>query len=54
MERLKRFLKDEDGASGVEYGIHVAAIAALIVGVAFAIGTKVNTAFKAVDTALGT
>jgi pilus assembly protein Flp/PilA len=41
---------DERGATGVEYGIMVAAIAAVIVVVAFALGVKVDAAF---DTVIG-
>jgi pilus assembly protein Flp/PilA len=37
---------DEQGASAVEYGLMVAAIAAVIVGVVFALGTFVNGAFQ--------
>ena len=37
--------KEEDGASGVEYGLLVAAIAAVIVLVVFAVGTYVHGAF---------
>lgn len=39
---------DERGATGVEYGIMVAAIAAVIVAVAFSLGVKVDTAFDTV------
>lgn len=42
----------EEGAAGVEYGILVAAIAALIVALAFAIGGKIQTAFQTVDNAI--
>ena len=52
MKKLINFLKDEEGATAVEYGIMVAAIAAVIVTIVFSIGTKVNTAFTKVDTAL--
>ena len=34
--------RDDEGASGVEYGLLVAAIAAVIVGLAFAIGVFVQ------------
>lgn len=37
---------DERGASAVEYGLLIAAIAAIIVVVVFAIGNLVNTGFK--------
>jgi pilus assembly protein Flp/PilA len=38
--------RDDDGASAVEYGLLVAAIAALIVIVVFALGGIVKNAFK--------
>jgi pilus assembly protein Flp/PilA len=38
--------RDEDGASAVEYGLLVAAIAALIVIVVFALGGIIKDAFK--------
>jgi Flp pilus assembly pilin Flp len=49
---LSRFLKDEDGAAGVEYGILVAAVAAGIIVAAFAIGEDVAAAFDFVSTTL--
>jgi pilus assembly protein Flp/PilA len=52
MRKMMRFLKDEEGATAVEYGIMVAAIAAVIVVVVYAIGGRVNTAFTTVDTAM--
>jgi pilus assembly protein Flp/PilA len=50
---LTRFVKDEAGAAGVEYGILVAAVAAGIIVAAFSIGESVATAFKYVDSELG-
>ena len=38
--------KDDEGASAVEYGLLVAAIAAIIILVVFALGTYVKGAFK--------
>lgn len=52
MEWIKRFLKDEEGATAVEYGIMVAAIAAVIVAVVFVVGGKVDNAFEAVNGAM--
>jgi pilus assembly protein Flp/PilA len=46
------FRKNEEGATAVEYGIMVAAIAAVIVVTVFAIGTKVEAAFTSVLNAL--
>ena len=50
MKNLVRFLKDEEGATAVEYGIMVAAIAAVIVTIVIAVGQKTDSAFKKVDT----
>lgn len=38
-------MRRDEGASAVEYGLLVAAIAAVIVAIVFAIGTNVNDAF---------
>src|SRR3954452_18653961 len=45
IRRTARRARDR-GASAVEYGLMVAAIAALIVGVVFALGTLVKSAFS--------
>ena len=45
---LKRILSDDDGATAVEYGIMVAAIAAVIITIVISVGTKTNSAFKKV------
>ncbi len=52
MQLVNRLWKEEDGATAVEYGIMVAAIAAVIVTVVFAVGTKTNKAFSIVNSAL--
>jgi pilus assembly protein Flp/PilA len=49
---LRSFLTDEDGATMVEYGIMVALIAAVCVGVITTLGTTLQTKFQAVVTAL--
>ena len=49
IKKLKTFFKDEEGATAVEYGIMVAAIAAVIIGVVIAVGDKTNSAFTTVD-----
>ncbi len=41
--------KSEEGATAVEYGLMVALIAAVIVGIVAAIGTALNTKFGAVN-----
>lgn len=49
MKKLMGFFKDEEGAAGVEYGILVAAVAALIIALIFAIGHFVQNAFSVVN-----
>jgi len=46
MDKLKRFLKKEEGATAVEYGIMVALIAAVIIAVVVILGTKLSSAFQ--------
>lgn len=45
LERI-RLLRTDQGASAVEYGLLVAAIAAVIVGVVFLLGGRVQSAFS--------
>jgi pilus assembly protein Flp/PilA len=51
MQRLVN-RKDEKGASAVEYGLLVAAIAAVIVLIVFALGSLVKGAFSNTCTAI--
>jgi len=44
--RIRAFLGDEKGATAVEYGLIVAALAALILSVTFLLGHKVNNTFN--------
>jgi len=46
MEILNKFRRDEDGASAVEYGLLVAAIAAVIVIIVFLLGGIIKNAFS--------
>jgi pilus assembly protein Flp/PilA len=43
---IKRIREDEEGASAVEYGLLVAAIAAIVILLVFAIGGWVKGAFQ--------
>jgi pilus assembly protein Flp/PilA len=52
IQKLKNFFKDEEGATAVEYGIMVAAIAAVIIGVVIAVGSSTESAFESVNSAL--
>ena len=54
IQGIKNFWNEEDGATAVEYGIMVAAIAAVIITVVISIGSNVNTAMDGVNTDLTT
>ena len=54
LQRLAAGRKDETGASAVEYGLLVAAIAALIVVAVFGIGKVVSGSFTSTCTTLKT
>ena len=53
LKALNNFWCEEEGATAVEYGIMVAAIAAVIITIVISVGAKTNTAFGVVDTGLG-
>jgi pilus assembly protein Flp/PilA len=46
MERIRKFLRDEAGASAVEYGLLVALIAAVIVGAVTLLGGNLKATFE--------
>ena len=50
--RIRTTLRRDEGASAVEYGLLVAAIAAIIVGVVFILGGKVSSAFNKTNTCI--
>ncbi len=54
MKWLAKFIKEDSGATAVEYGIMVAAIAAVIIVVVMSVGGKVNDAFTKVDDSMDT
>jgi pilus assembly protein Flp/PilA len=49
---LKRFLKNEDGATAIEYGLIAALIGVAIIVAVTAVGTQLNGTFTAVSNAL--
>ncbi|HEY5134705.1 MAG TPA: Flp family type IVb pilin [Candidatus Nanopelagicales bacterium] len=51
--RIRTALRHDEGASAVEYGLLVAAIAALIVGVVFLLGGKVSSTFATTCSGIG-
>jgi pilus assembly protein Flp/PilA len=54
MQAIMKFLKDEEGATAVEYGLMVALIAAVIIVAVTSLGTNVRLAFCRVVTAMST
>jgi pilus assembly protein Flp/PilA len=42
LKNLKKLLKDEEGATALEYGLIAAAIAGVIITVMYLLGNKVN------------
>jgi pilus assembly protein Flp/PilA len=52
LKKISVFLRDEEGATAVEYGLIVGLIAAVIIAVVTATGTNLTTLFTTVDAAL--
>ena len=52
MKTLKRFAKDESGATAIEYGLIAAGISVAIITVVQGLGTKLNTTFSNITTAI--
>ena len=50
--RVLKFLRDESGATAIEYGVIAAGIAVVIITVVKGLGTKLNTTFTSVSSAL--
>ena len=50
--RMLKFLRDESGATSIEYGLIAAGIAVVIITVVKGVGTKLNTTFTSVSSAL--
>lgn len=53
MEMVKKFFKDESGASAVEYGLLVALIAVVIVGGVTLLGANISARFTGAANAIG-
>jgi pilus assembly protein Flp/PilA len=49
---INRILKNESGATAIEYGLIAALIAVVIIGATTTIGTNLNTKFTSVGTTL--
>jgi len=49
---FSRFVKDESGATAIEYGLIAAGISVAIIAVVNGLGTKLNTTFGSISTQL--
>jgi pilus assembly protein Flp/PilA len=49
-----RFVKNESGATAIEYGLIAAGISVAIIAVVNGLGTQLNTTFTTISTKLGT
>ncbi len=49
---VRRFLRDESGATAIEYGLIAGLISIVIVSVLTSVGTKLNTKFQRISTGL--
>jgi pilus assembly protein Flp/PilA len=47
---IQRFVRDESGATAIEYGLIAALIAAVVIGALTAIGTNLNGTFTTIGT----
>jgi pilus assembly protein Flp/PilA len=50
---MQRFLKDESGATAIEYGLIAAGISVAIITVVNTLGTQLKATFTTVSTKLG-
>ena len=49
---IARFVKDESGATAIEYGLIAAGIALAIIAVVNGLGTNLNAKFSSINTSL--
>ncbi len=52
MTLIKQFLRNEAGATAIEYGLIAAGISVAIIAVVQGLGSKLNTTFTSVSNAL--
>ena len=49
---IKQFVRDESGATAIEYGLIVALIAVVIIGAVTTVGSNLNTSFTTVGSSI--
>ena len=52
MQIVRRFLRDERGATAIEYGLIAALVSVVVLGVLRTVGTNLTSTFTAVSDAL--
>jgi pilus assembly protein Flp/PilA len=52
MNLISRFIRDETGATAIEYGLIAALVAVVIITGLTAVGTKLSTKFTSISTTL--
>ncbi|WP_046862237.1 Flp family type IVb pilin [Microvirga massiliensis] len=53
MNSIKRFIRDESGATAIEYGLIAALLAVAIIAALQLVGGELKTTFETVSTKLG-
>jgi pilus assembly protein Flp/PilA len=54
MNKLMRFVKDESGATAIEYGLLAAGIALVLITIVISLGSTLNTVFTDINDGLTT
>ncbi len=49
---IERFIKDEDGATAIEYGLIAALIGVAVIAAVRAVGTNLEATFSSIESAL--
>jgi pilus assembly protein Flp/PilA len=49
---ISRFVRDESGATAIEYGLIVALIAVVVITAVTLVGTNLNTMFNSINSAV--
>jgi len=52
MRLLLKFLRDEEGATAIEYGLIAAGISLAIISIVNGMGAKLNTKFTSINSSL--
>ena len=52
MDRFTQFLRDESGATAIEYGLIAAGISLAIIAVVNGLGTNLNAKFTSINSSL--